>query len=747
MLGGVDRPLEVVEHGQELGHDRLRRPLDLGLGVARHALAVVVEVGRDAAQVVQVLVRPAPRLVELRLERAGRVVADGLVGLGAGALLRGSAVTPGHRSRRPPRRRRSPRRRTRRFTVRGAVAAARALLSLLGLLVDDLAQLERGLAQRLEPRPDLAGVIALERLPHRLELRADVGLRLLVEPVLVLLEGLLRRVRDLLGRVAGLGQLLHAAVVLGVRLGVAHHLVDLAVGEARSALDLDLLLVTRAQVLGRHVHDPVGVDVERDLDLGHASRRRRDADELELAQRLVVDGHLALTLEHVDLDGRLSVLRGGEDLRLAGRDGRVAVDQLGEHATLGLDPERQRGHVEQQDVLDLALQHPGLDGGADGDDLVRVDAAVRVLADQVLDLLLHGRHAGHAADQDDLVDVGRLQAGVRQRLLGRADRALDQLAGELGQLRPAERRVEVLRPLGVGRDERQVDVRRLRRRELDLGLLRGLVQPLERHRILAQVDALVALELGREPVDDGLVEVVAAQVVVTGRRLDLEHALTQLQHRHVERAAAEVEDEDRLVALLVEPVGERCRRRLVDDPQHLEAGDLAGVLGGVALGVVEVGRDGDHGLAHGLAQVGLGVGLQLLQDHGRDLRRRNDLVAGLDAGVAVRARRDLVGDDLLLLGDLRGLAAHEPLDREDRVLGVRHRLPLGRRADQTLPILGEGDDRRGRATALGVGDDGGLSALHHRHARVCRAQVDANHSCHTLATPLVDSTKQIYVEL
>ena len=53
-----------------------------------------------------------------------------------------------------------------------------------------------------------------------------------------------------------------------------------------------------------------------------------------------------------------------------------------EHAALRLDAERERGDVEQEDVLDLALEHAGLDGGADGDDLVRVDALVRVLADE-----------------------------------------------------------------------------------------------------------------------------------------------------------------------------------------------------------------------------------------------------------------------------------------------------------------------------------------------------------------------------
>ena len=43
-----------------------------------------------------------------------------------------------------------------------------------------------------------------------------------------------------------------------------------------------------ARVLGRDVQDAVGVDVERDLDLRHAARRRRDADQVELAERAVV---------------------------------------------------------------------------------------------------------------------------------------------------------------------------------------------------------------------------------------------------------------------------------------------------------------------------------------------------------------------------------------------------------------------------------------------------------------------------
>src|SRR5579883_548297 len=77
-----------------------------------------------------------------------------------------------------------------------------------------------------------------------------------------------------------------------------------------------------------------------------------------------------------------------------------------------------------------------------------------------------------------------------------------------------------------------------------------------------------------------------------------------VQDGDVERAAAQVEDGDLLVFLLVQAIRQRGRGRLVDDthalpgllaglgvldlPFGIEAGDLGGVDGRLALGVVEV---------------------------------------------------------------------------------------------------------------------------------------------------------------
>jgi hypothetical protein len=89
--------------------------------------------------------------------------------------------------------------------------------------------------------------------------------------------------------------------------------------------------------------------------------------------------------------------------------------------------------------------------------------------------------------------------------------------------------VDVLRARGVRRDERQVDVVGGGGGEGDLGLLGLFLQALERHRVLAEVDAVVLLEGVDEPADEGVVPVVAAEVGVAVGGLHLEHAVADLE--------------------------------------------------------------------------------------------------------------------------------------------------------------------------------------------------------------------------
>ncbi len=50
-------------------------------------------------------------------------------------------------------------------------------------------------------------------------------------------------------------------------------------------------------------------------------------------------------------NSRLIVWVGGEGLRLFGRNGCVALDQRRHHSARSLDAQRQRGHVQKQQIL------------------------------------------------------------------------------------------------------------------------------------------------------------------------------------------------------------------------------------------------------------------------------------------------------------------------------------------------------------------------------------------------------------
>src|ERR687894_237769 len=457
-------------------------------------------------------------------------------------------------------------------------------LLVLHLAVEGLGELVGGGDEGLLLGLYLLDVPAGEGLLRVLDGLLDLELRVRVDLAVHVLEGALDGVDEVVRVVADVRLLLAALVLLGVRLGVAHHLLDLGVREATRGRDRDALLLARPEVLGAHVNDAVRVDIEGDLDLRYTPRRRRDADELEVPDKLVVGRDLALALIDLDLDRVLVVVRGRESLTLARRYSRVSLDQLGKHAALGLDAKREGRDVEEQHVLDLTGEHAGLDGRTYGDDLVRVDAPVGLLARDLLDLLLHRRYARRAADEDDLIDLALLQPRVAHRLAHRAGRPLDEVGGQVVELRAAERKVHVLRAVLVGGDEGEVDRGARRRGELPLGLLGGLDEALGGHLVLGEVYALGLQELRDHPLDDLCVEVVAAEVVVAAGGLDLEDPLAELEDGDIEGAAAEVEDEDRLVLFLVHAVSERRGGRIVDDPLDVEAGDAPRVLGRLALG-------------------------------------------------------------------------------------------------------------------------------------------------------------------
>ena len=331
-------------------------------------------------------------------------------------------------------------------------------------------------------------------------------------------------------------------------------------------------------------------------------------------------------------------------------------------------------------------------------------------ADGLLDL----RHPRRAADHHHALDVGRLQPRIAQRAAHRRKRLGHEILRDRGEQLGGQRELDL-----VAGGQRRDDRRRRMQRQVFLGLARlDHQQPRVFGRQRRQPGRL------DDPAIDAVIEIVAAQRGVAVGREHLEHAARELEDRDVERAAAEVVDGIDALRRIVEAVGDRRRGRLVQQAQHLDPRQPRGVLGRLALRVVEVRGNRHHRADEMAAQARLGALAQRAQDLRRDLDRALDAGAGRELHHA-RLVDEAIGKPAVVV-QVGKPAAHQPLHRHDRVLRIDRLHRLRGHAD-----VDAGRDRSGRSTAAADG----RSRRAARPECRCAPSRPANWSCRDRCRP------------
>jgi hypothetical protein len=227
-----------------------------------------------------------------------------------------------------------------------------------------------------------------------------------------------------------------------------------------------------------------------------------------------------------------------------------------------------------------------------------------------------------------------------------------------------------------------------------------------------------------DPGVNRLVEVVTAERRVAIDSEHFEHPARQAQNRDVEGAAAEIVDGVDPFARVFEPVGDRGRGRLVEQPQDIEPREPRGILGRLALRIVEIGRHGDHRAHEFAAECLLGALSQDFENLRGNLHRAAHARDGLDFDHAAAVNQPVGA--ALGIGEVREAASHPALHGSNGVQRVDELSAARLEPDLHVAAAQIAHHRWQQFHAILVAQNLRRAVANGRHKRIGRAEVDAD---------------------
>ncbi len=325
------------------------------------------------------------------------------------------------------------------------------------------------------------------------------------------------------------------------------------------------------------------------------------------------------------------------------------------------------------------------EGGTTGNSLILVKREGQGLAEELADGLLDGGNTSAATDHLNVVNVLNSELSLRESLLQRDGKTVQERADHLLKLLALDHGADI--SVLHERLNTQGSLRVGRQNLLELlGGSQGTGPGLG---VSADIDLELLLELVGEALSQSLVEVAATEVTVAGGGLDVQLTLAELDNGGSVVAVTDVDENDPAGLLfgagqveLGDTVTQSGSSGVVDETEDVETSDLTGVNHGPALNIAEPSRNTDSDIGDGELELLGGDILDLGQVHGNQLSRRELLllaeVVDLNTSQSVDIA-DVAGVELLLdlnIGVAEG-TTDQALERADGVLQVGSLLCLG----------------------------------------------------------------------
>eukprot|EP00040_Diaphanoeca_grandis_P038183 m.255958 g.255958 ORF g.255958 m.255958 type:complete len:541 (-) comp33994_c0_seq1:342-1964(-) len=416
-----------------------------------------------------------------------------------------------------------------------------------------------------------------------------------------------------------------------VLLGIGNHLFDIiGIQSTAVVLDLDTALATGGLVLCGDVEDTVGIDLERNFQLGLTLWHGDDTGEFKLSHQVVILCEVTFSFVHWELDLGLVVPRRCEHGCLQAWDGRVSGDDDSHDTTLHLDTEREWDNIEEEHIACglgfVTGKHGRLDGGTVRNGFVGVDGFVEFLTiEKRLEERLDFGDTCGSTNEHDVVNLALWDTRVLNNLLDGFETAQEEVLAQFFELGTGDLELEIFAVHqcvdldGCGGDGRE-------------GTLCSLAcRSKTTHSTGACGDVLAGLGLKHflDVVEETVVEILTTKVGITSCGLDGEHTRFDGQKRHIEGTTTEIKDENGTFLeislgftlgghLFTETVRDGGGCGFVDDTKDVESTDTSSVLGGLTLSVVEIRWDRNNGVFNGFTEVCFRCGFHLAENHGTD---------------------------------------------------------------------------------------------------------------------------------
>mmetsp|Transcript_24528 Transcript_24528/g.24124 ORF Transcript_24528/g.24124 Transcript_24528/m.24124 type:complete len:246 (-) Transcript_24528:641-1378(-) len=241
---------------------------------------------------------------------------------------------------------------------------------------------------------------------------------------------------------------------------------------------------------------------------------------------MVVLCHASFSLEDLDEDTWLVIGIGGEDLTFLGRDGSVPRDEHSHHASSSLNSQRERSHIQKEQVLHVGISFSSEDGSLDsctvGHSLIRVDASVESFPiEEVSQHLLDLGDPSGASHQHHFMDLALGQARVLEDVLHGGHALPEEVHVEFLELGPRDVGVVVF-SLSQGL---ALDGSLMGGREDSLGLLALGPESPGGPLVLGDVNASLLLELSNAELHQPVIKVLSSQMGVTVGSFHLKDSL------------------------------------------------------------------------------------------------------------------------------------------------------------------------------------------------------------------------------